>query len=179
MTLHQFTPAMKPGIVIYLVQSIGWSGLNDFLCCGWSNGHRSHISQFLLSLGQEIIAIIRVGIARMRKGVVPVQGPCHRAMRIEEYAVGTTVQGHFTEVVAPQVGVTLREQMTAIAIQANLAGIMEAHLPQLIMRKHVHPIVRHTNLHPAARREHGVSSITLPPIGRPPLGSLCRLLYLQ
>ena len=143
---------MEPSEVVHLVQRV-------VVGCGWIERSLElravYLQRLSVALGEEVAAVVAVGIARADG--CGVAAPAHRATAIEQPLACHFARGHLLKVVG---GGKLRGkqllvlQMAAIAIELHLSRIAEPGAADKFVGDIVDTVLRHPYLYPSSRGKH-------------------------
>ena len=156
-TLKKIAPSVIPGEVVYFVECV------IVVSRRVAHSHESravHGQRFLVALGNEVVAIIRIWIARAREGCV--RTPAYRPRSPEQATATHCAGGHFLQVVG-SLHVGRREQLwlqsSAIAINPDLVYIAESGTAHHLGSELMDTRLCHADLCPSARGQNGVSGV--------------------
>ena len=159
--VEEVSPSVIPGIVVHLVKAviivIKWIVFGDK--CLFANV-KWLLLEAVLAICQEVVAFIRIRIARAHEGVLrfPRHGACGMEYPLAVHRAG----GHLLQIVGSCQIVAcqpLRLQASAIAVDSHLADICKACFLDECLRQLVEATRWHSDLRPVPLAKHGVGGI--------------------
>lgn len=157
---HQVAPSAEPGVVVHLVQGMLQGGVHP-LAHGAGVGVLGGDVGPCVALGEEICGPCGIGIEDAVDALPP-----HQAVALQEQVPARGAEERdLLEVVKIVVGIQgFGLLVSAIAVEADLVGIAEAHAGEKRGSEAVDAVLGDVYLAPCARGQYGV--VGIPPGGR-------------